>query len=179
MKSFLGLKKVNVRELCILGLLTSLTVVLAIFCTIRIGDTIKIPLKFITVFLTAVFFGPVWGGTVGALGDILNAILVPVGAPIPMITAVEFLYGFIFGLFFYKSSEKYLLKTLLCSFILTLVDIFIVSFILTSVGYFPSLLIAISVRFTASIAKFIIYVLTLLFLKKYLNFIGGQIRRDR
>ena len=169
MKNFLGLKKLNVRELCVLGLLTALTVVLAICCTFRIGNAIKIPLKFITVFLTSVAFGPVWGGIVAALGDILNSVLVPVGAPLPQITIIEFVYGFIFGLFFYRYSSKYFLKTIICSLILCVIDISVVSYILTSVGYFPALTVAITTRATATIIKFFVYILTLLFLKKYLN----------
>lgn len=177
MKNFLGLRKITVHELCFLGLLTALTVIFAVFFTLRIGNAIKIPLKFITVFITAVTFGPIWGGIVGALGDILNAVLVPVGAPIPLITIIEFAYGFIFGIFFYADRKKYLLKTIICSLILTLIDIFAVSLILTSAGYFPDYYIAVTVRLPASILKFVIYIITILFLKKYLSFLEGRIKK--
>lgn len=177
MKNFLGLRKINLRELCILGLLTALTVILAVFCTIRLGNAIKIPLKFITVFLTASAFGPVWGGIVGALGDVLNSVLVPVGAPLPLITLVEFIYGFIFGLFFYNNTNSYLLKTIVCSLLLTVIDIFIVSFILTSVGYFANFSVALLIRFPASAIKFALYIIVILFLKRYLNYFGRQIKK--
>ena len=177
MKNFLGLKKLTVRELCTLGLLTALTVVLAIYCTFRIGNAIKIPLKFITVFLTSVSFGPLWGGIVAAIGDILNSVLVPVGAPLPQITVIEFLYGFIFGLFFYNKQKNYFTRTLLCSLILSIIDITVVSFILTTVGYFPSFAVAVSVRFTATIIKFAVYILVLLFFKKHLNNFERQINK--
>ncbi len=169
MKNFLGLKKLTVRELCILGLLTALTVVLAIYCTFRIGNAIKIPLKFITVFLTSVTFGPLWGGVIAAIGDILNSTLFPVGAPLPQITVVEFIYGFVFGLFFYRKDNRYITKTLLCSLLLCIIDITIVSYILTSVNYFPDFATAMVIRFPATAIKFLVYILVLIFLKKYLK----------
>ena len=178
MKEFLGLKKITVKNLCTLAMLTSLTVLLAIFCTFRIGDTIKIPLKFITVFITAFSFGPVWAGVVGALGDILNSILVPVGPLLPQITIIEFLYGFIWGLFFYRNSDKYYtVKTIICSVILTLIDLFAVSYILMSVGYFPSFTVAFTIRLPASVIKSVLYIVTILVFKKFQRFIGRRITK--
>ena len=162
--------KITVKKISVLAMLTAITVILAIFCTLRVGNAIKIPLKFVTVFITAVLYGPLWGGVVGALGDILNSVLVPVGAPIPAITAVEFLYGAIFGLFFYRKPDKgYYLNAVLCAFVLAVIDITFMSFILTSVGYFPSFATAVSIRFTASLLKFFMYIIVLVVLKKYLN----------
>ena len=51
-----------VRDLCILGLLMAITVLLSVFCTFRIGTLVKIPMKFISVFVVAAIYGPVWGG---------------------------------------------------------------------------------------------------------------------
>lgn len=177
MKNFLGLKKLTVRELCVLGLLTALTVILAIYCTFRIGNTIKIPLKFITIFLTSVAFGPVWSGIVATVGDILNSTLFPVGAPLPQITAVEFLYGFIFGMFFYRTKKNYVAKTFICSIVLCLIDILIVSYILTTVNYFPTYITAITIRLPATGVKFVVYILVLLFLKKYINLFERLIKK--
>ncbi len=170
MKKISGIEKLNVKKLCILAMLTAITVILAIFCTFRIGNAIKIPFKFITVFITGAIFGPVWGGVVGALGDILNSVLVPVGAPLPQITAVEFIYGFLFGLLLYKKDGKrYYVNTVICAFIMTVIDIVVVSYILTSVGYFPSFTVAVSVRFIASVIKFFMYIIVCILLKKHIT----------
>ncbi len=168
MRKISGLEKLTVRKLCILAMLTALTVVLAIYCTLRIGNAIKIPFKFVTVFITAVMFGPVWGGVVAGLGDILNALLVPVGPPLLQITAVEFLYGVIFGLFYYRKSSSYYLRTFLCALVLTLIDITLVSYLLTGVGYFPDFSAAVTIRFTASAIKFAMYIIVCVALKKHL-----------
>lgn len=169
-KKVLGLEKLTVKKLCVLAMLTALTAVLAIYCTFRIGTLIKIPLKFITVFISAALFGPVWGGVVALLGDILNAVLMPVGAFLPQVSAVEFLYGFIFGLFFYKKFTKdYVRNTVLCALVLTLIDLFLMSYLLTGVGIFPSFTAAVVTRFAASAIKFALYILVCLVLKKYLT----------
>ncbi len=163
-------RKITVKKLCVLSMLTALTVILAIFCTFRIGNAIKIPFKFVTVFITASVYGPIWGGVVGALGDLLNSVLVPVGPPLPQITAVEFLYGVIFGLFFYKKQGKiYYINTVICAFVLTIIDITLVSYILTQVGYFSSFTVAVSIRFSASVIKFLMYIIVCVLLKKYIT----------
>jgi len=109
----------TVRELCILALLIAITAVMAIYCTFRFGSFVKIPFKFIPVFVTAALFGPLWGGLVGALGDIIAYIIFPVGgAPLPQITMIEFMYGFTYGLFFFNlhswNGFKTMMKIVVC-----------------------------------------------------------------
>lgn len=115
----LSLRVSTVKELCVLALLIAVTVLLSIYCTFRFGNAVKIPFKFISVFVTAALFGPLWGGIVGALADIITYILFPVGgAPLPQITMVEFMYGFTYGLFFYNmhswSGFKTMIKIVVC-----------------------------------------------------------------
>ena len=88
----------KVRDICILGLLMAITTLLSVFCTFRLGTVVKIPLKFISVFMTAILYGPLYGGLVAAIGDIMNCILAPSGPIIPQITVIEFISGFTFGI---------------------------------------------------------------------------------
>lgn len=168
LKNRLGLEKLNAKKLCILAMLTALTVVLAVYGTFRIGNLIKIPTKFIVVWITAAIFGPVWGGVVAAIGDILNSFLMPVGPWLVQITAVEFLCGFVFGLFFYKRETRYLLRTVLCALVLTALDIILMSLLLTQVGYFPSFTAAVGIRALASGIKCALYIAVCLIFKNSL-----------
>ena len=109
----------SVRDLCTLALLIALTVLLGIYATFRVGSAIKIAFKFIPVFITSALFGPFWGGMVGALSDVIAFVVNPVGgAFLPQITIIEFFYGFIYGLFFYKMTSwggyKTMLKIVIC-----------------------------------------------------------------
>ncbi len=117
------------KDLCLLALLMALSVLLAVYGTIRIGVGIKISFKFISVFLTAVFFGPLWSGAVAALSDVIAFVINPVGGVfLPQITMVEFLHGFVYGLFFFgldgwhgvRTAFKLLACSLVQSVLLTM-----------------------------------------------------------
>ena len=42
--------RISTKKICTLGLLTAITVTLGVFATFRVGNLMKIPMKFITVF---------------------------------------------------------------------------------------------------------------------------------
>ncbi len=138
----LGLKKLNVRELCILGMLCALTIVLGSYATLRIGGAIKVSAKFIPVYVGSVLLGPFWGGLLGASSDIASFIANPVAGFVPLITVAEFLCGFTYGLVFYK-SKKHPAKVLLCVlfqsvFLDALLKTFALSFLFAT-GFLPML----------------------------------------
>lgn len=134
--------KLSVKDICVLGLLIAITTILAIFFTFRIGVYNKIPLKFISVFTTAVLYGPFYAGLVGALGDLLNCLFAPSGMFLPQITAIEFLCGFVFGLFFFKqnlSRKSYYLRMLLCVIVQFVIDMGLTTAIFTyQLRWFPN-----------------------------------------
>ena len=160
--------KITTHKLCALALLTAATVILSIFGTFRVGNQIKIPLKFLTVFLTGALYGPIAGGLVGAAGDILNAVLVPVGPLLPQITAVEFLYGAIFGLFFFKAENNgvYYIRAAVCSLLQFLIGITVTTYILVDVGYFSSFGAAVIIRLPAAIATLAMHIFCICIMKK-------------
>ena len=104
------MKKLTLRQLCILGMLVALTIVFGFFATWRIGASIKISLKFSSVYVAAVLFGPIIGGIVGM------ASANPAAGFIPLITVAEFAIGAVYGLFFKKVefSKPHLPRVFLC-----------------------------------------------------------------
>lgn len=154
-------QKFTTRKICLLGIFAAITAILGIFATFRIGNQIKIPLKFITVFITGAAFGPLSGGLVAAIADILNAVLVPVGPLMPQITAVEFCYGVIYGAFFYKAADNYVyyLRATLCCVIQFVISITLMSWILTSVGYFSSFNAAVAIRMPAALVALALHLI--------------------
>lgn len=113
------------KDLCTLAILVAITVLLAVYGTVRVGTGIKVSFKFISVFITAALFGPLWGGVVAALADVIAFVINPVGGVfLPQITMVEFLYGFTYGLFFYNMGTWQGFKTmfkLICCVILQII----------------------------------------------------------
>lgn len=128
----------TVKDLCVLALLIAITVLLGIYCTVRIGSGIKISFKFISVFVTGALFGPLWGGAVAAIADVINFFINPVGgAFLPQITLVEFLYGFTYGLFFYNMSSWQSIKTILKVIVCVILQTILLSLCLTSYFLMP------------------------------------------
>ena len=127
--------KISTKKICTLGLLAAITVILGLLATFRVGNLMKIPMKFITVFLTGFLYGPFSAGSVAAVADLIEASKMGIN---PMITAVEFLCGFVFGICFYKAKEnkKYYIRAVICSVLQFLIAFFIMSDILAHMGVY-------------------------------------------
>ena len=86
------------------GLLIAMEIVLSRFLAPQ-TEFIRISFSFIPIFLAAVIFGPVWGGMVAAVSDLLGATLV-LRAPVHLgITLCAFLTGLVYGLILYKKPK--------------------------------------------------------------------------
>ena len=113
----------NTKRICTMAMLIAIAFILG-SAAIRIGATIKISFKFLPTFVSAVFFGPLWGGMCGLLSDALAYLINPGSGPyLIQIGLVEFLYGLSYGIFFYKSNnlnKKNIIKTFLCILINTI-----------------------------------------------------------
>ncbi len=176
--------KPRVRNICLLAMLTAITAVLAVFYTIRIGAAIKIPLKFISVFVTGALFGPIWGGISAAIGDILNVFLAPSGPWLPLLTLVEFINGFIYGLFFYNkefSGKKYVTRVFICSILLYIIDFYFTTSILIHYGIIilPSKIgFAYLGRWPASVIKGVMNIAILLILSRPLKMLKKEVNKN-
>ena len=171
------MKKFTVKKTATLGIIIAITVLLAIYMTFRVGNQIKIPMKFITIFITGALFGPISAGIVAAIADLLNAFLVPVGPPLLQITIIEFIGGVIFGLFFYKAKNNkfYYLRALLCSLCQFLIGLFITTNVLVGVGYFADFKSAVIIRIGALLLTFAIQMAVLCLSKKFVFILKNRI----
>ncbi len=139
----LNLKKLSVSQLCAVSMLIAVTAVLSVVSGyLRIGSFGKISISFISVYISAAAFGPVIGGLVGALADIISYFVNPIGAYVWPLTIIEYAYGFIFGLFFFrntnsKESISYL-KIVFCVALQFAANMTLKTGVLMSYGYAPS-----------------------------------------
>ena len=90
--------KVNARCISMIGVLVALEIVLSRF-TIHTWN-LKIGFSFVPVVVAAIFYGPL-----AAIGDILSAVLFPVGAFFPGFTFSAFLTGIVFGVLLKKKQN--------------------------------------------------------------------------
>ena len=106
----------SILKLGVCGLLTALGVILGGLLSIPAmpfgSYTLKIGFGVLPVLLAGVLFGPVYGGIVGALTDLLQALLFPKGAYMPWFTLVGIFFGLIPGLFFMRKQKPTFLRLL-------------------------------------------------------------------
>ena len=117
-------------------------------------------------------FGPIWGGIVGALSDLISYSLNPSqGALLPQIVLIEFLYGFSYGLFLknIKAKKSGYFKAVfstLCQVIL--LHIFLTTVFLVPVYGIPFKALFI-LRIPGFIANTLLQVLGIIFIVKFSN----------
>ncbi|MBR0397765.1 MAG: folate family ECF transporter S component [Eubacterium sp.] len=93
--------KINTRQLVIMGVMIAMEIVLSRFLSINAWN-VKIGFSFVPVVITAMLYGAVPAGIVGAAADFLGAVLFPIGAYFPGFTLTAFLTGMVFGFFLFK-----------------------------------------------------------------------------
>ena len=86
-----------------MAVLIAVEIVLSRFLSVSAWNT-KIGFAFVPVVIAAVLLGPVYAGIVGAVADLLGAVLFPIGAYFPGFTLTAFLTGLVYGLFLHKEQ---------------------------------------------------------------------------
>lgn len=89
------------QNLALAALLIAANVVLSRFLSINLWN-LKIGFTFLTVVFAAYFLGPVAAALVGGLGDLIGALLFPIGAYFPGFTLTAILTGLCFGFFLHQ-----------------------------------------------------------------------------
>jgi len=93
------MKKISTRELVNLSFLIALNIVLVRVASIRLNigavEGIRIGFGDFPVIFAGIIFGPVAGGIVGAVGDMIGYYINPTGVYVPLITISAALKGMI------------------------------------------------------------------------------------
>ena len=105
------------------AMLTALSIILGC-CRIVISSTLEIRFGFLGLAVSGMFYGPVTAGIIGVITDIITFFIRPNGFFFPGFTLNQFIYGFVFGLFFYKKKvtlKRVILSKLLLTVIISLI----------------------------------------------------------
>ncbi len=94
----------TIRIITSSAVLVALEIVLNRFCSINTLGW-KIGFSFVPVVAAAVMYGPYAGAVVGGLGDLLGAILVPIGPYFPGFTVCAAIIGLVYGVFLYRGNS--------------------------------------------------------------------------
>ncbi len=129
-----GEKKRDIKWIFTIRITLSVLVTLALLIAIEVICTrflkieqwnMRFSFGFIPVVIAGIMYGPMAGGIVGAISDLIGATLFPSGPFFPGFTFTSFLTGFLFALFLYKKQTmgRIIIATLVnqvvCSLLLT------------------------------------------------------------
>ena len=109
------IRRWNLRTLAALSMLTALQVVLSRFVSISLPN-MKLSFGFVAVMLAGALFGARGGALVGALSDLIGALLFPSGAFFPGYTLTAALTGALYGAFLH---EKHGFFRILLNYVVT------------------------------------------------------------
>lgn len=105
-------KKISLRTVAVLALLTALEIVVSRFLSIS-TESLKIGFSFLVVAFAAREYGVAGGAVVGGLGDLVGALAFPIGPYFPGFTLTAALCGAAYGLVLKKYSVGRILLTLI------------------------------------------------------------------
>lgn len=110
---------ISTRKMVYLSFMIALSVILTRILSIRIAiggvEGIRIGFGGLPIIFVGIVFGPLAGGLVGAIADIIGYVINPMGAYMPHFTLTSFLTGFIPGIiiYYFFGMRKNLLTLLL------------------------------------------------------------------
>lgn len=164
------MKKLTVKDVCVLAMLIALTMVLsALSGYLRIGNAIKFSISFVSVYVAGALFGALWGGLVGAAADGISWLINPIGPFLWQLTVAEAVYGASYGLFFYRDNQRgRMLRVLLCCLLQFVVNMLYKTYVLMGIGFVPQpFAVAFSIRLPAAVIMFFVQAVVLYFFERF------------
>ena len=166
------MKNKRVGSLVILALMIGLNIVLSRFVSIK-AMNFKISFTFLTIVLSAYFYGYYGAIMVALFGDLLGALLFPIGPYNPLLTLTSIMCAVVYAYFFYKkdlSNKKIILACLINRFIISL----FINTTIISLMYNLSFKATFITRIYSSTVMFVVEVLALCFLRKYMKYVENR-----
>nr|WP_319487488.1 folate family ECF transporter S component [uncultured Caproiciproducens sp.] len=157
----------SVTTIAVCGLLIALNAVLGLL-TVVISNVLQIRFSFLTVAASGMLYGPVVGGIVGAVGDIVNYMFRPSGPFFPGFTLNAIITGFIYGLILYKKPVT-IWRVLAANTIIMILVNFLLNSLWLSMMYGQAFLAVLSVRIVTNLILLPINVALLYTLTKFIQ----------
>lgn len=99
-RRMIHLKQITVKRLSMMAMLVALQIVLSKFLMLQVTSSVRLSIDSVPILLSGIWFGPLAGGIVGLLSDLLGTLLFPTaGLYYPPLTIAFLLIGVSAGLF--------------------------------------------------------------------------------
>ncbi len=155
--------KFSTRNLVLFGLFIALEIVFTRFLQVSIPlSKDRISLGFIPVSMGGMQFGPLGGGIIAGIADLIRASLLPDagGAINPLYTVTAVLKGVLYGAFLYKNTDWK--RILLVSFLIFLFVNVGLNSAITAFSYGGTFLARVAVKIWPNLANFLLQVAILI-----------------
>lgn len=111
--------RLRLKSICLAALLLACSIVLTRFLSFMPSSTIRFSLGGIAISLASLLLGPLFGGLVGLLSDVIGILINPMGTPHLGITLNATLFGILPGLLVYLSGQLRLREVIFSSLLQT------------------------------------------------------------
>ena len=137
--------RISARKISFISLLIAMSIVLTRLASIRIAiggiEGIRIGFGKLPIILSGIMFGPVSGGIVGSLSDIIGYLIQPMGPYLPHFTVISALSGALPPILLYllrNSNYHYILKiVIIITITIITTDLFLVPYTLNLIFHIP------------------------------------------
>lgn len=149
------MQKISTRQLVIMALLIALNIILSRMLSIPAWN-FKIGFSFVPVVIAALLFGPIGAAAVAGLGDLIGALLFPIGAYFPGFTLTAVVTGLCYGFFFYREVNT--TRMILCFFTTGILCTILLNSLWISILYHAPIWTLIPGRVTQAAVMFVVHV---------------------
>ncbi len=162
------------KNIAAAGILIAAHIVFARILSFESGP-FKISLGFLPVCIGGMVFGPLGGGFIGAVSDLIGCLIFSRGQVyFPLFTLSEFLYGFGFGIILHKQNRSLLKITLFTAAQFIILNILLQScwlylYYILVLGKQKGLFVLMSARLTAAAVNLPVQLICVNLISKYLR----------
>ena len=160
----------NTRSLTVAAMLLAVSVILS-FLKIPVTNLIEIRFNSLPIAISGYLFGPVMGGIVGMLADILGYIVKPTGPFFPGFTISSAVTGVIYGCLLWKKDIT-LIRLALAEALQTIIVSMYLNSLFLSILYGNGFMVVLSARIVKSLVMYPVNLMLLFSIMKPLAHIG-------
>ncbi|MHC6204005.1 folate family ECF transporter S component [Breznakiellaceae bacterium SP9] len=160
----------KVKKVVLAGLLLAILIVFERFISVE-TQILRLSIAYVPVILIATLLGPVWGGLIGVLADLLGMMLMPKASFFAGFTLNALLTGVVYGVFLYNrpTNKSYLVRLIISVLI---VHIFIhlgLTTLWLSIMYKRAFIVMLAGRLVANIIEIPIEIYSMFAIKIFMD----------
>ncbi|MCX6064015.1 MAG: folate family ECF transporter S component [Caldiserica bacterium] len=157
----------SVSTVSVAGMLVAISIVLS-FLRVVISSVLEISFAFLPLAAGGLLYGPVVGGIMGILSDVLGYFIRPNGPFFPGFTLNALISGLLYGLFLYKKPVT-LKRVIIVNALITILINLLLNSLWLSMMYGKAFVVLLTARIVKNVVMFPINTALLMVLLKFIE----------